>query len=66
MEHKELCNCEGCFKTANSPYRMMGVEFNICSDHNLILNTSNHNLTIQPSISEALEYRSEIMGCNKP
>ena len=34
MIHKELCNCEGCFKTADSLYKMMDVEFVVCKDHN--------------------------------
>ena len=64
MKYKELCNCEGCFKTADSPYRMMGVEFTVCKDHNLELSTSQHKLTIKSRIAEALEYREELLQYN--
>ena len=64
MGIKELCNCEGCFKTADSPYRMMGVEFTVCKDHSLELRTSEHKLTIKSRIAEALEYREELLQYN--
>ena len=64
MDYKELCNCEGCFKQADSKYRMMGVDFTVCKDHNIQLNTTHHNLTIETTISSALEYRDEILQYN--
>lgn len=64
MEHNELCNCEGCFRLADSQYRMMGVEFTVCKDHNIELSTSQHNLTIKSRIGEALEYRQDLLQYN--
>ena len=65
-EYTEICSCEGCFKQADSNYRMMGVEFSVCEDHNTQFNTTHNNLIIEPTISEALEYRDEIMAFNQP